>query len=971
MNRKTYNLYIFTLLIGILMPSGLFSQNITDGNREWSIVASYSIPGKASGLAWDGTYLYSGIYGSDGDKVYQINPADGSYTLLFSNPELDDSYGMSHDGTNLWTVVQPSGSSNPSLATKMDNTGTFLEQIALPDHYMSGIACDNGRFWVCTYYPNPGTIYKVDASGGIMSQFQAPSEQPWDICTENDNLWIVGYNNDVIFKVDQSGTILEQHECENIKPSGIVYDGQYLWYVDGQLSSESTLYKVDLGGSGTPEIYLPISEYNFGNVTIGDSAIWQVQISNNGTAPLTIDSLTFKTGVPLHCSTDMPFSIEPGYSSEAEIVYKPTQAVPLMTTASLFSNDPVNPQIELQMSGHGLNSGPSIVISDESHDYESVRAGASTRWFFQISNKGDETLIIQLPSVSSPYFSAGLELMFPLAIGVLDSVQMGVWFMPDAAAMYSGTLSIESNDPFNPEKSIDLSGQGIEMDYPMGELLWSYLIDVSYDNSPKAIAPISDVSDDGVDDVIVCSEDNYIRCLNGNSSAIADVLWERSIYSGSLYGQNCLTISEDINNDGYQDVIAGTGGGDRSIIALSGKTGEIIWKHDTHEYGGGGWLYQVDNRFDYNNDGIADILAATGDDGDDTGPRRAYCLDALNGNSIWERMLGGPVFSVIGIEDATADGIPDAIAGSSNANETEGKVSLIDGNSGSSLWNFTTSGSSVWALEQSADRSGDGVKDVIAGDFAGQYYFLDATNGSELDNGTSGPNLFIRFEKLHDVNGNGADEILFAYSGTNGILVDGLTGETLWFSSLSDKAWNVARISDISGDGIDDAIIGTLYSNNRCYFLDGVNGDVLFNKSIPAPVDAVNTIPDITGDGSMEVVVGDRNGGVYCYSGGLQHSVGINERQNFEKIQAYAMPNPFGDNTEIVFMLNSNARVKVFIKDVRGDQQIQLLDKYLPEGQHSLKWQGCDASGKGLSPGIYFYQILAGEKVYTGKLIKK
>ena len=36
------------------------------GPVEWTIVASYPIPEGASGLAWDGTNLYCGIYGADG-----------------------------------------------------------------------------------------------------------------------------------------------------------------------------------------------------------------------------------------------------------------------------------------------------------------------------------------------------------------------------------------------------------------------------------------------------------------------------------------------------------------------------------------------------------------------------------------------------------------------------------------------------------------------------------------------------------------------------------------------------------------------------------------------------------------------------------------------------------------------------------------------------------------------------------------
>jgi len=54
-------------------------------------------------------------------------------------------------------------------------------------------------------------------------------------------------------------------------------------------------------------------------------------------------------------------------------------------------------------------------------------------------------------------------------------------------------------------------------DYPIGDTIWTYTISTSYDNSPKAIAPIEDINSDGIDDVIVCSEDDYVRCFDGGA----------------------------------------------------------------------------------------------------------------------------------------------------------------------------------------------------------------------------------------------------------------------------------------------------------------------------------------------------------------------------------------------------------------------------------------------------------------------
>ena len=172
-------------------------------------------------------------------------------------------------------------------------------------------------------------------------------------------------------------------------------------------------------------------------------------------------------------------------------------------------------------------------------------------------------------------------------------------------------------------------------DWDIGKVIWQYTLTI-YDPSPKAIKSIEDINNDGIDDVIVCSEDDHVRCFDGGAVGSGVVLWEHEIYSGDVYRQTGLDIIEDVNDDGYEDVVVGAAWGARLIRCISGKDGDEIWTHDTHEYGDGGWVYQVNSSYDYNNDGITDVLAACGDDSSDTGPKRVYCLDGEDGSSIWE-----------------------------------------------------------------------------------------------------------------------------------------------------------------------------------------------------------------------------------------------------------------------------------------------------------------------------------------------
>lgn len=969
MKKFTTILFVMLAFIG-----SSFTQEITREGKEineWTIVQSWDIPGKASGLAWDGTYIYYGIYGSDGDHVYRFDPTNGSTQVQFINPDIEDSFGMTWDGSNLWITDHVTSPSIPALAIELDLSGNILSSFDLPDHYMSGIAYDGGAFWVGTYYPDPGTIYKITGSGGILSQFTPPADQIWDICMQDGDLWMVDYNSNMIYKTDPSGNVLESHASENIKPSGIVYDGNFLWYVDGQTSSPSRIYKVNLSGSGTPVINVPVTTHNYGIVTVGDSETWYMEVGNIGDDDLEITNLVIPGSAPIFTSFSPPQTITPGNSISIPLAYAPTEVGTLNVTVSVVSTDPINPSVDVLLTGEAVNSGPTINVPFPSHNYNDVRMNAFTRWFMEIENIGDETLIISDISSDELDFKIDESVTYPLNIAPLGSELVGVWFNPTKASTYYGNLTIENNDPSNNPFIVSLEGDGINQPYPTGEPLWSYLINTDYDNSPKSILAIQDNTGDTVSEVIICSEDDYVRCFNGNSSGIADVMWEVEIYGGSTYDQPGLASIQDIDADGYEDVIVGTAWGDRSITAFSGKRGAQIWKHDTHEYGDGGWVYAVDASKDYNGDGVNDVLAATGDDSSDTGPLRVYCLNGLDGVSIWERYIGGPVFSVIGVDDFTGDGIPDVIAGASNADETQGAVYGLNGTDGGVEWTKTTSGTSVWALMQLDDITGDGVKDIIAGDFGGNYYYINPVNNTQLHQGSIYGALILRFEKLEDVNSDGFSDVLVAHSNTNGIVLSGHDGTNVWFKSLPDKSWNVAVINDITGDDINDVIIGTLYGNNYCFFLNGVDGEEIESVQYSTPIDAINTIPDIVGDGTMEVVVGGRSGQVYCYSGGIGDLVNIKENGGLETSGISTnYPNPFIEQTTITFQLDENSLVSLRIYDLNGTVVNTLIDEGMNVGQHTVIWNGTNAAGQELKPGFYFYEIQTKMGRFRKKIVK-
>lgn len=955
-----------------------FSIGLTAGGQEnrqptvWSIVASYSIPGKASGLAWDGTYIYFGIYGSNGDQIYKFNPANGS-TVLQCTGTFGDSYGLTYKAPNLVNTDHVTSTSVPATAIEFNMSGTTVSTLNLPDHYMSGIAYDAGNYWVCTYYPDPGVVYKINSSGTVLSQFTPPNNQPWDICVHGSDLWIADYWGDMLYKVTNTGTVLESHASESTDPAGIVWDGTYLWYCDGPLGGNSTLYKVNLSGTGTPAITVPVTSHSYGNVIIGNSSTWNCQVQNTGTANLTITNISIPPSDPITTTFTTPAVLVPGGSVNVPLIYTPVAAVPLNTQVTIYSTDPLDPTVPVILTGQGVYNGPHIYLPSTSHDWGDRRAGAYSRWYLPVTNDGSTVLTISGLNMSDPHFIVDESVVLPMTVPSNGTAQIGIWFHPEEGMDYTGTLTIVSDAVGQSSLDVSLEGTGVESKYPIGTPLWNYTITGGYDNSPKAIVPIQDITGDGVDDVLVGSEDDYIRCFNGNASGTGDVLWATEIFAGYTYSQKCMTTIDDINNDGYRDVIVGTAGGDRSITAYSGKTGMLIWKHDTHEYGGGGWVYQVDARYDYNNDGKPDVLGCTGNDGSNTGPVRVYCLNGLTGISIWERPNpdSGPLFSVIGVEDFTGDGKPDVLAGGSNQQENAARLFGINGANGSISWTNYPSGTSTWGLMQLDDINNDGKKDVAAGGFGGQVVLVNSVTGANLHYLNTGSFIINRMQDMGDVNKDGYRDILVAHSSPRGIIINGFNGQYIWQVPLADQSSNVANIGDVSWDGYNDAIIGTLYQTNYAYFLDGSDGATLASTPVPSPVDAINAIPDIVGDESKEMVLGGRNGLVACLSGGYDTStVSVSPSQDIVRQHVVTVfPNPVNDQLNIRVNLDQQAFVKLELYDFSGRYICLIHQGIYPSGEQTFTWNRQTANGNRVKPGMFYLTATTGNQLHCVKVI--
>lgn len=94
-------------------------------------------------------------------------------------------------------------------------------------------------------------------------------------------------------------------------------------------------------------------------------------------------------------------------------------------------------------------------------------------------------------------------------------------------------------------------------------------------------------------------------------------------------------------------------------------------------------------------------------------------------------------------------------------------------------------------------------------------------------------------------------------------------------------------------------------------------------------------------------------------------SVDNTKKLTFQLYQNY--PNPFNPSTRITYSMPKPDKVRLVVYDILGNEIAELVNAYVPDGQHEVEWKGKNKSGQQVSSGVYFYSLISGER----KIVKK
>lgn len=366
----------------------------------------------------------------------------------------------------------------------------------------------------------------------------------------------------------------------------------------------------------------------------------------------------------------------------------------------------------------------------------------------------------------------------------------------------------------------------------------------------------------------------------------------------SAFGQSS---AGDLNQDGYLDIVFGCYRNDSCIYALSGLDGKLLWKFNAASKGAEGCndvatlIYDIDGdtfpevyvpsscnptTFCFNGlDGSIRWTAPTrgsdspptlGDiDGDGIleilhGQFWDYliCMDANSGKRKWEIQVQEKTWiqTAPTLVDLDGDRILDFVVATWCLNKGDtNRIYAYRGYDRKLLWKKDLGGT-VYHGTAITDINGDGVADLIIGDYGATLHALNGMNGETIWTYT---NPFLYYigspAVVGDLDGDGVCEIVF----TSAFLVTALRldGTEFWQYQVpkGSPSFRGVALADLNDDKLLDVSFGT--TTGQVYVLNGSGGKVIASFDLAEhigktfKIDHAPLIADFNKDGKLDLFI--------------------------------------------------------------------------------------------------------------------
>lgn len=422
---STFSGYFFANLYDL---NGYFVENI-DQMYEGDLKPDYHYE---NGLTFTtdaieaepGTYYIFILYKRDNDDNLYVAGSTDNYInpikiIVQQAPYQADIYEPNNELSNSYNLSYSFNSNKAFIKTNNSNfhSGTDFDfyKIVLPSDYYYSI---DARLQD-EYSSNDGKDYSVDAVF-----FYSTNGTDWSDYYDNvlDNTIKVQGATTIFFAVGH--------------------------YYNGSTGTYALQIEINRSAPGNPSILLS-GNMSFGYVTIGDTKIKELSISNNGTSNLIINSINCPEGF----TGSWKGSIPPGQTQKINISFSPKQEKTYLDDILVNSNSTTGTN-SITVLGVGVVTSSIIELSGNM-SFGSVIIGESKIKELTISNNGTSNLTVN--SINCP---EGFSCSWSGTIQPGKSQQINISFTPNLEKTYLGEIIVNSNSTKGTNK-IAVIGAGI------------------------------------------------------------------------------------------------------------------------------------------------------------------------------------------------------------------------------------------------------------------------------------------------------------------------------------------------------------------------------------------------------------------------------------------------------------------------------------------------------------------------------
>jgi Abnormal spindle-like microcephaly-assoc'd, ASPM-SPD-2-Hydin len=222
-------------------------------------------------------------------------------------------------------------------------------------------------------------------------------------------------------------------------------------------------------GAWAQQLHCAPCSYDFGQVRIGSSRSYAIQLSNNGNKILRIASKSEHGSAFSFGKFPLPVRLQPGTSIQLPVIFTPTANGHASGILTLASNDPNSP-LTMHVRGTGFyTSAPKLGVTPSTLTFGNIAVGTSASLQATLTASNNAVTISSDQSTSSEFAILGLNL--PATIQAGQSVQFTIQFTPNASGTAAGEAEFVSNAVNSPTVE-RLTGTGVAQGSHSVDLSW-------------------------------------------------------------------------------------------------------------------------------------------------------------------------------------------------------------------------------------------------------------------------------------------------------------------------------------------------------------------------------------------------------------------------------------------------------------------------------------------------------------------